>query len=1129
MPAQQRRSGDADKRKRALDPSGSFIIQAPAGSGKTELLIQRYLRLLAIVDEPEQVLAITFTRKATAEMRHRVHKALRAARAGKEPGEGEEHLQIGHRLARAVVARDEKQSWGLAGHPARLRIGTIDSINSRIGRRAPLSTGITSANLLVEDTGPLYREVARRTIAFGQDDGELGDAVRLLLAHCDNVADRFEALLRAMLQRRDQWLRKIGSGQIEDPAVLRAWLEGTLGELVESQLRNIEDKIPRELAGGILTLLRDAAAGIIEIKPDAPVVAWADRQALPDLTLENLSLWRVAADTLLTKDGCWRKALNKNSGFPPSRGDEKQQALNLLEKLPAYPEFETALARVRVLPDPCYSDAQWQVLAALFPVLPAMVAVLKQLFAERGQTDYTEIAQEALHSIGSDDGVTELGLALDYQIRHILIDEFQDTSRSQYDLIGQLTAGWTNGDGRSLFLVGDPMQSIYRFREAEVGLFIETQNHGIGDLKPEPLTLETNFRSDEAIVNWFNALFGQIMGEGSDAATGAVQFEPSAPWRENSPDAGVNWHVVEHGHRDDEAQKIATLVDDALRNYPNDTVGILVRSRSHAREVCSALRKKNVDYTATDLENLDDQQVVQDLLALTRAVAHLGDRLAWLACLRAPWTGLTLSDLHALAADDHESCLWQSINDSVICGRLSDDGQARLAAFRRIMAATLERRGAIGLRELIEGTWIRLNGPQTMSDPGDLELAGRYLAFLGTLEKGHDCVDGAELLQRLGDKPVTRSGGDARVQVMTMHKAKGLEFDTVILPGLGYRTRISRKPALLFHELPRTEGEEPLIVAPIKPTTDKAEPLYDLLWRFEKQQEKYEQQRLMYVATTRARQRLHLFAQLQRDAKNTDVIAQPDGTTLLSRLWPAIHSEFGPEVLEQLPQPARKLRAREPAWCEVKTRRLHQVAEPDIPVVEADEADEVEFAWASQWAKHVGTVVHRWLQAIAADGVDLYDDDEIDRQRPALRRKLRQLGTEKRILQQAENRVADALKKTLRDRKGRWILSDQHETAAVELPITVAGPHGFENSVIDRTFVCADGIRWIIDYKTSSHEGGDLQAFLTSEATRYRPQLTRYRDALRESENREIRTALYFPLLQVFHVVDCDELQRSGH
>ena len=1128
MSMPQVRPIDVKVRERALDPLHSFIVQAPAGSGKTELLIQRYLRLLAIVSEPEQVLAITFTRKAASEMRLRVESALQAARNQIEPEA--EHLQLSYRLACAVIANDAQQNWGLAGHPSRLRIGTIDSLNSRIARRAPLSTGLTSANSLLEDTGPLFREVARRTIAFGKDDGELGDAVRLLLAHCDNITDRLETLLMMMLQRRDQWLRKIGSGQIDDPAALRTWLEAPLGKLIESQLRIVADKIPHKLTDEIVILLQDAAQGIKDFKPDAPVIAWAEQPALPDLNIENLSLWRALTNTLLTKDGCWRKAVNKNSGFPPARKAEKQHAQNVLKRLSAYPHFEAALANLQALPDPYYSDAQWHVLAALFPVLPAMVAILKQMFAEHGQTDYTEIAQEALHSLGSDDDVTELGLALDYQIQHILVDEFQDTSRSQYNLIRQLTAGWGSDTGRSLFLVGDPMQSIYRFREAEVGLFIETQQHGIGDLKPETLTLTTNFRSDQAIVDWFNRVFRQIMGEDSDATTGAVQFEPSTPWLGNTPGAGVEWHAAAYRQREEEGKKIAVLVAQTLNNYPHDTIAILVRSRSHAREVCAALRDKHIDYTATDLENLDDQQVAQDLLALTRAVTHPGDRLAWLACLRAPWTGLTLEDLHALAAHDHTASLWQSINDPVICARLSKDGQFRLAAFRRIMTATLERRGAIALRELIEGTWVRLQGPQTLKDRTEFELVGRYLTLLGTLEKGADCIDGAELMQRLAELPITRSSGEGQVQVMTMHKAKGLEFDTVILPCLGYRTRTSQKPVLLFHELPHAEQEESLVVAPITPAAEKSEPLFDLLWRFEKNQQAYELKRLLYVATTRARRRLHLFAQLQRDSNDMASLAHPDKSTLLAELWSALPKNFVAKACKTLPEPVDKSRTweRKPEWFTIKTRRLRHVAEPELAKFSAPEIDEVEFEWASLWARHVGTVVHLWLQQIAMQGVDHYNDAVIDAQRPALRRKLKQLGTEKRMLQQAENRVVEALKQTLHDQKGRWILSDQHENSAVEMQITDVCEDDFEKSVIDRTFVSADGIRWIIDYKTSSHEGGNLQVFLASEAKRYRPQLTRYRDALRATDDREVQTALYFPLLQVFHIVDCDELQRTG-
>src|SRR5262249_15577249 len=142
-----------------------------------------------------------------------------------------------------------------------------------------------------------------------------------------------------------------------------------------------------------------------------------------------------------------------------------------------------------------YQEEQWQTLEALHHVLRIVVAQLKIVFQQHGKIDYIENSQAALTALGTDDAPTDLTLALDYQIKHILIDEFQDTSNSQYRLLEKITSGWETHDGRTLFLVGDPMQSIYRFREAEVGLFIRARNHGIGQIQLTPLTLSVNFRS----------------------------------------------------------------------------------------------------------------------------------------------------------------------------------------------------------------------------------------------------------------------------------------------------------------------------------------------------------------------------------------------------------------------------------------------------------------------------------------------------------------------------------------------------------------------------------------------------------------------------------------------------------
>ncbi|HKS93916.1 MAG TPA: UvrD-helicase domain-containing protein, partial [Gammaproteobacteria bacterium] len=155
---------DQHTRERALDPQTSFIVQAPAGSGKTSLLTQRYLRLLAGVEAPEEIIAITFTRKAAGEMRNRVLKALDAAGDGTVPAAV--HHRLTWELARAARARDAERGWRLAEHPARLRIQTIDSLNAELTRQMPLLSGCGAPPAIAEQPEFLYQEAARRTLAL---------------------------------------------------------------------------------------------------------------------------------------------------------------------------------------------------------------------------------------------------------------------------------------------------------------------------------------------------------------------------------------------------------------------------------------------------------------------------------------------------------------------------------------------------------------------------------------------------------------------------------------------------------------------------------------------------------------------------------------------------------------------------------------------------------------------------------------------------------------------------------------------------------------------------------------------------------------------------------------------------
>jgi len=193
---------DSSARRQALDVSGSYIVQAPAGSGKTELLTQRYLALLGTVDRPEEVLAITFTRKAAGQMRDRILAAL----------EQEAHEAETWRLARAARRRDAELGWGIMASPSRLKVLTIDAFHAVLSRQLPVLSGAGGSLAVADRPVLLYREAARRALEAAGDPDEDGAAARDVLAHLDNRFERAETMLVNLLARRDQWLRRAPPG-----------------------------------------------------------------------------------------------------------------------------------------------------------------------------------------------------------------------------------------------------------------------------------------------------------------------------------------------------------------------------------------------------------------------------------------------------------------------------------------------------------------------------------------------------------------------------------------------------------------------------------------------------------------------------------------------------------------------------------------------------------------------------------------------------------------------------------------------------------------------------------------------------------------------------------------------------
>ncbi|HSS64240.1 MAG TPA: UvrD-helicase domain-containing protein [Gammaproteobacteria bacterium] len=1113
--------GDARARREALDVTRSFIVQAPAGSGKTELLIQRHLALLAIVEAPEEVVAITFTRKATGEMRGRLLEAL--ARVD-DPPPPNAHARQTHALARAVRRRDRDLGWLLRANPARLRIQTIDGLCARLARQMPWLSRFSAEAQPVEDAGPLYRETARRALALLEEDPPLAAPVSALLAHLDNDLERFETLLESMLARRDQWLRYLSRGKAGDSA-LRIELEAALARAVDESLQDLSRVVPEALADDIVALAAYAGANMDVSNPHSPIARLAGLNALPPPTHESLRLWQGLAALLLSGQGRYRKRMDKSVGIPSEKNEYavkmKRRAEALTAAMAGETEFELLLGGVAAIPEPSYTEDQWRVLTALLEVLRIAAGLLRVVFAEAGRVDFIELLSAARLALGEGDSPTDLALSLDYRISHILVDEFQDTSHSQFQLLNQLTAGWTPDDGRTLFLVGDPMQSIYRFREADVGVFLRAWHKGFGHLRPQPLSLSANFRSVAGIVDWVNRVFPRVFPKRDDESGGAVAYRPAVAAGTNQDDDAVTLHSLIDGGRGEEARRVVDCVRDALAAAPTERVAVLVRSRSHLTDILPRLDAAGIAYRGVELRSVLSAPVVHDLLSLTRALIHPADRVAWLALLRAPWCGLLLEDLSAMAEGEGGRTVPELLADASTLDRLSTDGRARLERVAPVLLGALFERGRRPLRRQVEGVWQALGGPACVDRIG-LEDAGICLDMIERYESEQRLVDPDALTARMAGLYATPKSADAPVEVMTIHKAKGLEFDTVIVPALERTPPAEEKRLLAWTQRAAGPTGTDLLLAPIPGNGTNEPPLYDYLKSVERAKQELEAARLVYVAATRARRRLHLIGAAVRHPSGR--LKAPPKRALLRHLWPALAEGFAAARLADGParaDPPRQnsptrtgLSRLPPGWSSPQPAPAVAPAPPLRAPSDGEPGEAVIFEWAGIGVRHAGSIVHELLRRIAEEGAQHWDEERVRATAPWVRRALAAYGLSGEELEPSVRTVLDALISVLADHRGQWILSAAHREAENEFALSGVLDGQLLNVYIDRTFIDTDGVRWIVDYKSGRHEGASTEAFLDREQARYASQLERYGRLMAGIDRRPIRVGLYFPLLR---------------
>jgi ATP-dependent helicase/nuclease subunit A len=852
---------DAAARAFAVDPAENVVLEASAGTGKTRVLVERYVNLLRAGVDPEHILAMTFTRKAAAEMRQRIIDRLKEA----------------SRLSQADAAR-----WrDLRDHLGDIAISTIDAFCLSLLREFPLEADVDPAFDLAADTdvprliGESLDQALRLCRAVAQDD----DDVALVFAQLGER--RLRIGIAALLDRRLVAPQALGRYLAKGPRELTAAVACTNAA---ARLRDVFPGVP----DGIDHFLRD---GPVQQPQFAMLAADIRRLCAPPVagaldTRAPQAEFRALVDRLrayfLKQDGDPRGKNFTGTGFNANdcASDDawKRHRQSAAAIAPAVAE---AIRGFRRDLNVVMSRGVWRIFAVA-------LGQYQRTLDAHALLDFSGVLERAVALLTGMGEFAQSRYRLEARYRHVLVDEFQDTSRAQWELVSLLVRSWSEGFGAaadalppSIFVVGDRKQSIYGFRDADVGIlddaaaFVQAlRAHG----QPRQ-AITVSFRAVPELLAFVNDVFSAIAPT-TGSRGDAFRYEEHdrfptghADSFQRKPDTTADWplNLITGETVQDAAGRVADeivrlLAGRVVRDratglhraaQPAD-IAILFRSRDSHRDFESALEARNVSTYVYKGLGFFDADEVQDIVALLRYLADPSSNLRTAALLRSRLVRLSDDAVNRLGPD-----LASAVLDEPT--RLSE---LALAAEDRFV---FDRLRAAVPRWL---SWVdRLTPSEILSrvlaeTAYAYELRGsRYLQARENLKKLRGMIRRiqnrgfatlariAEHLDRLAVGDESNAAIDAvdAVSLMTVHAAKGLEFPIVFLVNMGRGTGGARAPI----RVSVGGGAEPPSVAIADYQSEADEDA--------QAKDREESKRLLYVATTRARDRLYLSATVQEE------------------------------------------------------------------------------------------------------------------------------------------------------------------------------------------------------------------------------------------------------------------------
>ncbi len=873
-PASRQPPVDQAARDHAVDPGRNVVLEASAGTGKTRVLVERYVNLLHAGVDPDHILAVTFTRKAAAEMRERIIERLRDA---------------SRRSAADLIRwRDLKDRLG------DIAISTIDAFCLSLLREFPLEADVDPAFELADDTEVprIVRESLDRTFRICRGVAREDDDVALVFAQLGER--RLRVGIAALLDRR-----------LVAPQALRRYLaHGPRGLTAARACRQAAERLREQLRaveGGLDAFLRDGPTRhphFAMLAADVRRLA-ASADALALDTRAGQAAFRVLVDRLrsyfLTADGRPRDRVFRGVEYRATHCDgdaawkrHRQAASDIA------PAIGEALRAFRRDLNVIQARGVWRIFAVA-------LRQYQRSLESRALLDFSGVLERAVQLLKGMDEFAQSRFRLEARYRHVLVDEFQDTSRAQWELVAQLVRNWGEGLGASadaiapsIFIVGDRKQSIYGFRDADVGVLDEAVTF-VRALRPDgdpSRAISVSFRSAPPLLAFVNDLFGAVAGagvprrdaflyrasdrfplaEGSPASTapvvagGVAAPPPAGPAATAFASAAIG--LIAGASLGDAAGRVGDEVVRALTGLtvrdralgtrrparPAD-VAVLFRSRDSHREFERALESRGVPTYVYKGLGFFEADEVQDTLALLRYLADPGSDLRAAALLRSRIVRLSDPGVEALAPR-LAAAVGGAVPDGLVAG-LDQDDRNMLLRLRAAVPTWLSWVDRLPPWELLgrilqETAYaIELRGPARRQARENLKKLGSMVRRFQN--RGYATLTRvADHLEQLavGDESNAAIDAQDAVSLMTVHASKGLEFPIVFVVNVGRGTGGVRAPIRVAANV---GGEAAIAIADYQSEADEDAQARD----------REETKRLLYVAMTRARDRLYLSGSLK--------------------------------------------------------------------------------------------------------------------------------------------------------------------------------------------------------------------------------------------------------------------------